>query len=147
MVWFPAFSQVLSLGIKQDRRTMFQAGVNIPVIFKSDKKYDFTIGADYTSKNPLQPSGLSPQITFVQFISDNKHKNFLISANMQAGYLFDFNKDRGNQFRISPCVYVEYLSFLNGKIGYDYLMSSQKGYPFVSIGLGGFLMLRHLKSM
>lgn len=144
---FDGFSQVFSVGAKQDKRTMFQAALNFPVVFDNNKNYDFTIGVDYTSKNHTQPSGLSPQLGFVRYIVDSKYKDFLVSANVQTGYLFDFNRGMGKQFRVSPHLYIEYQSFLNCKIGYDYAMPLQKGYPFVSIGIGGLMMFRHFSIM
>lgn len=140
-------AQIFSLGMKQDKRPMFQAALNVPLVFEKDKKYDFTVGVDYTSKNPKQPSGLAPQIGLVRYIVDNRYKDFLVSANLQTGYLFDFNKGMDNQFRLSPHLYVEYQGVLHCRGGYDYAMPLQKGYPFISIGIGGLMMFRHFSIM
>lgn len=142
-----ASAQIFSLGMKQDRRPMFQAALNLPLVFDNDKNYDFTVGVDYTSENPRQPSGLAPQVGFVRYIVDNRYKDFLVSANVQTGYLFDFNKGIDNQFRVSPHLYVEYQGFFHCRVGYDYAMPLQKGYPFVSIGIGGLMMFRHFSIM
>lgn len=142
-----ASAQILSLGMKQDRRSMFQAALNVPLVFDKDKNYDVTVGVDYTSKNPKQPSGLAPQLGFVRYIVDSKYKNFLVSANVHTGYLFDFNKEMDNQFRVSPHLYVEYQGIFHCRVGYDYAMPLQKGYPFVSIGIGGLMMFRHFSIM
>ena len=142
-----ASAQIFSLGIKQDKRPMFQAALNVPVVFDRDKNYDFTVGVDYSSKNPKQPSGLAPQVGFVRYIVDNRYKDFLVSANVHTGYLFDFNKGMDNQFRVSPHLYVEYQALFNCRIGYDYMMPLQKGYPFISIGIGGLMMFRHFSIM
>ncbi len=142
-----AVAQIFSLGMKQDKRPMFQAALNVPLVFNTDKNYDFTVGVDYTSKNSKQPSGLAPQLGFVRYIVDNRYKDFLVSANVQTGYLFDFNKGMDNQFRVSPHLYVEYQGFFHCRVGYDYAMPLQKGYPFVSIGIGGLMMFRHFSIM
>ncbi|MDR2283646.1 MAG: hypothetical protein LBE37_10575 [Sphingobacterium sp.] len=142
-----ASAQIFSLGMKQDKRPMFQASLNVPLVFDKGKNYDFTVGVDYTSKNPKQPSGLAPQLGYVRYIVDNRYKDFLVSANLQAGYLFDFNKGMDNQFRVSPHLYVEYQGLFHCRVGYDYAMPLQKGYPFVSIGIGGLMMFRHLSFM
>lgn len=137
-------AQVISAGfIKYDKKGMFQATVNYPLLFNKDKSYDFYAGLDYTTKNHEVPSGLAPQLGFAYYIVDSDYKDYLLSANLNAGYLFDFN----NQFRISPHIYFELLSLLNLKAGYDYMMPLGKGYPFVSIGIGGGFMFRHFNIM
>ncbi|SFT02553.1 hypothetical protein [Sphingobacterium wenxiniae] len=139
-------AQVVSVGGKFDKKPMFQASLNAPVFFNKYLPYDIAFGLDYTTRNKEAPSGLQPQVTGMYFIVDNDYKDFLVSANVTAGYLFDFNKQFANQFRVSPHVYFE-IPFCMVKVGYDYTMPLNKGYPFVSVGLGGFLLFRHFKVM
>ncbi|MGB6083390.1 hypothetical protein [Moheibacter sp.] len=140
-------AQVISAGFKYDKKGMFQATVNYPTLFDKNKPFDIYFGLDYTTKNDEIPSGLAPQLGLAYYIVDNDYKDYLLSANLNAGYLFDFNKEFDNQFRISPHIYFELLSLLNLKVGYEYMMPLGKGYPFVSIGIGGGFMFRHFKMM
>ncbi len=91
-------------------------------------------------------SGLQPQVTGMYFLLDEANRNFLISANLTAGYLFDFNKQFAHQVRISPHVYFE-IPLLMVKVGYGYMIPLQKGYPFVSIGIGGFQLFRNVSKI
>ncbi len=140
-------AQIISAGFKYEKRGMFQATVNYPFLFDKEKPYDFYAGADYTTKNEEVPSGLAPQLGFAYYLVDNKTKDFLVSANLNAGYLFDFNPEFENQFRITPHIYFELLSLLNLKVGYEYLMPLNQGFPFISVGIGGGFMFRHFSVM
>lgn len=143
---FHANAQVFNIGGKYSEKSMFQASINVPLLFDKDKPYDFALGLDYTTGNKLAPSGLQPQLTAMYFLVDDKNKSYLVSANLSAGYLFDFNKHFDNEIRVSPHLYLEFI-LMNIKVGYDYLMSSQKGYPFISIGFGGGHLFRHFSVM
>lgn len=136
-------AQILSAGFKYDKKGMFQASLNFPFLLDKEKPYDFYAGVDYTTKNEEMPSGLAPQLGFAYYLVDDKTKDFLISANLNAGYLFDFNEEFDNQFRLTPHIYFELISLLNLKIGYEYWMPLNQGFPFISIGIGGGFMFRH----
>lgn len=114
-------AQVFSLGAKYDKAAMFQASFNVPVLFDKHMPYDFAFGLDYTSPNAKAPSGLQPQFTAMYFLVDDKYKSYNISAGITSGYLFDFNKEFNNQFRVSPYVYTEVFPF-TAKVGHEYVM-------------------------
>lgn len=139
-------AQVFSLGAKYDKAAMFQASFNIPVLFDKYKPYDFAFGLDYTSPNAKAPSGLQPQFTAMYFLVDDKYKSYNISAGITSGYLFDFNKEFNNQFRVSPYVYMEAFPF-TVKVGHEYVMPLNQGQFFVSIGIGGGYLFRHFSIM
>jgi len=126
---------------------MLNITANYPIFIKQNKKFDLLLGTDYTTSNKNVPSGLAPQVTFNYFIVDNSLKDYMIYVGLTKGYLFDFNKDFENQFRITPHIYFEYMGLLNIKTGYDYLFPLKKGYPFISVGLGGLYMNKNLKIM
>ncbi len=136
-------AQVVNVGIKYEERTMFQAGINVPLIFDNTRPFDISYGVDYTSPNARVPSGLQAQTTALYFIIDDE-KLFLLALGLNAGYLFDFNKQFNNQFRFTPHLYTEFFLF-NCKVGYDYMMPFNRGYPAVSIGIGGGYLFRHFK--
>jgi len=92
------------------------------------------------------PSGLQPQFTAMYFLVDDKYKSYNISAGITSGYLFDFNKEFNNQFRVSPYVYMETFPF-NIKVGHEYVMPLNQGQFFVSIGIGGGYLFRHFSIM
>ncbi|SRR5690606_34373301 len=140
-------AQVVSAGFKYDKKGMFHAALNYPFFLDKEKPFDFYAGLDFTTKNNEVPSGLAPQLGFAYYLVDDKAKDFLISANLNAGYLFDFNKEFDNQFRVTPHLYFELLSLLNLRVGYEYLMPFNKGFLFVSIGIGGGFMFRHFSIM
>lgn len=151
VVFFLFFSgflqaQIISLGGKYDQKPMFQAAVNAPVLFDKDRPYDVALGLDYTTPNKKMPSGLQLQVTGMYFVVEDDYKSYLISAGITSGYLFDFNKEFSNQFRLSPHLYAEFGLFVV-KAGYDYLLPLQQGTPFISIGLGGGYLFRHFKIM
>jgi len=139
-------AQVFSLGAKYDKAAMFQASFNVLVLFDKYKPYDFAFGLDYTSPNAKAPSGLQPQFTAMYFLVDDKYKSYNISAGITSGYLFDFNKEFNNQFRVSPYVYMEAFPF-TVKVGHEYVMPLNQGQFFVSIGIGGGYFFRHFSIM
>lgn len=139
-------AQVFGLGAKYDKAAMFQASFNIPVLFDKYKPYDFAFGLDYTSPNAKAPSGLQPQFTAMYFLVDDKYKSYNISAGIASGYLFDFNKEFSNQFRVSAYVYMEAFPFTI-KVGHEYVMPLNQGQFFVSIGIGGGYLFRHFSIM
>ena len=139
-------AQVFSLGAKYDKEAIFHASFNILVLFDKYKPYDFAFGLDYTSLNAKAPSGLQPQFTAMYFLVDDKYKSYNISAGITSGYLFDFNKEFNNQFRVSPYVYMEAFPF-NIKVGHEYAMPLNQGQFFVSIGIGGGYLFRHFSIM
>ncbi|KAA5534284.1 hypothetical protein [Paenimyroides baculatum] len=139
-------AQVFSLGAKYDKAAMFQASFNVPVLFDKYKPYDFAFGLDYTSPNAKAPSGLQPQFTAMYFLVDDKYKSYNISAGITSGYLFDFNKEFNNQFRVSPYVYTEVFPFTI-KVGHEYVMPLNQGQFFISIGIGGGYLFRHFSIM
>ncbi len=149
VVMFSVFvkAQIIHAGAKFDRKLMFNATANYAVFYKDKKPFELMIGADFTTGNDKVPSGLAPQISFGYFIVGDEYKDYMIFGGLTGGYLFDFNKEFENQFRITPHIYFEYMALLNLKIGYDYLMPHHKGYPFISIGIGGLQMFRHFKVM
>lgn len=140
-------AQIFSLGYRQDKKAMFQAEFNYPFLMDKNRPYNFLVGLDYTTPNKAVPSGLSPQLTFGYYVLDDEYKDYLVMAGLGTGYLFDFNKQFDNQFRITPHLYFEYLGLLNLKLGYNYMIPLQKGYPYVSIGVGGFHMFRYFRLM
>lgn len=71
----------------------------------------------------------------------------MILADVSTGYTVSFNSSFENQIRASAFVHADYFSFLNIKFANDYATQINKGYPYVSIGLGGFHMFRHFKIM
>lgn len=137
-------AQLIGAGTKFDKQFMFQANVNYPIKFNASNKYDLAFGVDYTTRNSKAPSGLQPQMTGIVYLLDNKYKSHLIYGGLTAGYLFDFNKEFDNQIRLTPHIYYEYSSLFYIKAGADYATPINKVYPFVSIGIGGGHMLRHL---
>ncbi|MEG1376054.1 MAG: hypothetical protein RSC81_03165 [Myroides sp.] len=139
-------AQIINVGAKYDKAPMFQASINIPVLFDKYKPYDFAFGLDYTSPNANAPSGLQPQFTAMYFLVDDKYKSYNISAGVTSGYLFDFNKEFNNQFRVSPYVYMEAFPF-NIKVGHEYVMPLNQGQFFISIGIGGGYLFRHFSIM
>lgn len=146
LVGGPIHAQVFSLGGKYDKKAMFQAALNVPVLFDKDKPYDVAFGLDYTTPNKNMPSGLQFQVTGMYFLDEGSSKSHLISAGITGGYLLDFNKEFSNQFRFSPHLYAEF-GLLTVKAGYDYLLPLQQGTPFISVGLGGGYLFRHFKIM
>lgn len=139
-------AQIIGLGSKFDKKAMFQATFNAPLIFDKDKPYDVALGIDYTTGNKSVPSGLQVQVTGMIFLDEGRNKSHLLSAGVTTGYLFDFNTNFDNQFRVSPHLYLE-LFPVYIKAGYDYSMPLQKGTPFVSIGIVGGYMFRHFSIM
>lgn len=137
-------AQFIGVGTKFDKQFMFQATANIPIKFDSNYKYDLAFGVDYTTSDDQVPSGLQPQMTGIVYLVDNKYKSYLIYGGLTAGYLFDFNKEFDNQIRLTPHIYYEYSSLFYIKAGADYATPIDKIYPFISIGIGGGHMLRHL---
>lgn len=146
LVGGPIQAQVFSLGGKYDKKAMFQAALNVPVLFDNDKPYDVAFGLDYTTPNKNMPSGLQLRVTGMYFLDEGSSKSHLISAGITGGYLLDFNKEFSNQFRLSPHLYAEF-GLLTVKAGYDYLLPLRQGTPFVSVGLGGGYLFRHFKIM
>lgn len=142
-----ATAQIVNVGGKFQKDLMFQATLNYPFVFDEDSRHEVMFGLDYTSKNNQAPSGLTPQITYGYYVVDHANKDFMIMAGVSTGYVVNLNSTFKCQIRVSPFVYAEYFSFLNVKVGYDYNTQIKKGYPYVSIGLGGFHMLKHLKVM
>lgn len=139
-------AQIINVGAKYDKVAMFQASFNVPVLFDKHKPYDFAFGLDYTSPNAKAPSGLQPQFTAMYFLVDDKYKSYNISAGVTSGYLFDFNKEFNNQFRVSPYIYTEVFPF-NIKVGHEYVMPLNQGQFFISIGIGGGYLFRHFSIM
>ncbi|HLW62959.1 MAG TPA: hypothetical protein VKY33_06115 [Flavobacterium sp.] len=139
-------AQVLGLGWKYDKKPMFQAAFNAPVLFDKNIPYDVAFGLDYTTPNKEVPSGLQLQVTGMYFLDEGSSKSHLISAGLTAGYLIDFNQQFSNQFRLSPHLYAEFVLFVV-KAGYDFLLPLQKATPFISVSLGGGYLFRHFKLM
>ncbi len=139
-------AQLIGIGAKFDKELMFQATVNAPVLFDKDLPYEVSFGVDYTSGNPLLPSGLQFQSIAMYFLDEGSSKSHLVYAGLTAGYLLDFNSRFSNQFRFTPHLYAEW-GFLVFKPGYDYLLPLQKGSPFISVELGGGFLFRHFKLM
>ncbi|SUJ29023.1 Uncharacterised protein [Sphingobacterium spiritivorum] len=139
-----AGAQIINIGYKYEEKSMFQTTINIPFVMDKNKPYEYMAGLDYSTKNALAPSGIAPQLTGGYYIIDDKRKSNILSLQLSAGYLFDLNKNFQNQVRLSPHVYFELNGIFNFKAGYDFLMPLEKGYPYVSIGLGGLLSLRHM---
>lgn len=137
-------AQIISVGYKYEEKSMFQSTVNLPFLMDKNKPYEYMAGIDYTTKNSFAPSGIAPQLTGGYYIIDDKHKSNILSLQLSAGYLFDLNKNFQNQVRLSPHVYFELNGIFNFKAGYDFFMPLEKGYPYVSIGVGGLLSLRHM---
>jgi hypothetical protein len=146
MSW-KAHGQILSLGVKWEEKLMGEASANLPVFWKNDSKFDLMLGVNYTTPNKEFPSGLQPQVTGMYRIVSGEYKDYFLSFNLTSGYLFDFSSEFDHQFRFSPHLYFEYLGFLNLKVGYDYVMPLEKGYPFISIGLGGLYMFKDFRIM
>lgn len=146
-------AQVVSIGMKQNKSTMFQASVNLPLLANassSNESHDYFVGLDYTTKNKHMPSGLQPQFTYAYYLIDDDKKAHILSTNLGAGYLIDFRSksEFQNQFTINPHIYYEYFALLNVRVGYEHMFPFQKGYPYVSVGLGGFVNLfRNFKIM
>ncbi|MBA5793299.1 hypothetical protein H1R17_03105 [Flavobacterium sp. xlx-214] len=140
-------AQIVSVGGKFQKDWMFQTTINYPFVFDEDSRHEVMLGLDYTSKNNQAPSGLTPQITYGYYVVDSAYKDFMVMAGVSTGYTVNLNSAFKSQIRVSPFVYAEYFSFLNVKVGYDYGTQINKGYPYVSIGLGGFHMFRHFKIM
>lgn len=138
----PSYAQLFSIGYKQHKSGMFHTTFNHPLIFDNNKPYELMLGADYTTKNKHMPSGLAPQASFMYYIDGDRRKDYLIGTGLHTGYLFDFNKQFKNQTRVTPFFYYEYIGLVNLKIGYDYMLPSNKGYPFISIGIGGLMMFK-----
>lgn len=136
-------AQLIGVGTKFDKEFMFQANLNVPIKFNSNNKYDLAFGVDYTTPNSEAPSGLQPQMTGIVYLVDDKLKSHLIYGGLTAGYLFDFNEEFDNQFRLTPHIYWEYTSLIYAKVGVDYATPINKVYPFISIGIGGGHMFRH----
>ena len=142
-----ATAQIINVGGKFQKDVMFQATLNYPFVFDESSHHEVMLGVDYTSNNKQFLSGLTPQITYGYYVVDNAYKDFMVMAGVSSGYTVNFNSSFKNQIRVSPFVYAEYFGFLNIKVGYDYATQINKGYPYVSIGLGGFHMFRHFKIM
>lgn len=140
-------AQIASASVKWQEEWMFDASLNYPLFIENDGKFDLMIGANYTTPNSKFPSGLQPQLTGIYRLVDNPTKDYFLSVQLTSGYLIDFTSDFENQFRLSPHFYLEYIGIFNLKMGYDYLMPFNKGYPFVSIGIGGFYMFKDFKIM
>lgn len=137
-------AQLIGAGTKFDKQLMFQANVNYPIKFNPNNKYDLAFGVDYTTRNSEAPSGIQPQMTGIVYLVDDKYKSHLIYGGLTAGYLFDFNQEFDNQFRLTPHLYWEYASLIYTKVGVDYATPINKVYPFISIGIGGGHLIRHL---
>ncbi|GEM_PF-856356 len=142
-----AKSQIVSLGYKQQEKGMFQFSFNYPFVLNRYKPYEVMLGIDYTINNRKAPSGLGPQATFHYYLLDNANSNYLLGVGVSAGYLFDFNKGYANQLRFSPHLYFEYGLLCNLRAGYDLLPTKQRGYPYISIGIGGLHLMRRLRMM
>ncbi|KGE16174.1 hypothetical protein [Sphingobacterium deserti] len=126
---------------------MMQVSLNYPFVLSAYRPFEFMVGIDYTTKNREVSSGLVPQATLHYYLIDDSSNNFLLGVGTGAGYMFDFNTNRNNQIRINPHLYFEYGTILNLRVGYDVMFPNKRGYPFLSIGLGGFHGIRHLKWM
>lgn len=136
--------QIFSVGTKIQKKALFQVTLNHPFVYnKYDTPHEFMLGVDYTTKNKHAPSGILPQATYGYRLVDDRRKPYFVMMGTSVGYNFQLSRGFENQFKISPFLYLEYSGFLNLKVGYDYSTQIQKGYPFVSIGLGGLQMFRH----
>lgn len=140
-------AQVLSVGYKYQEKGMFQATFNYPFLFSSSTHHELMLGVDYTSKNDQASSGLTPQFTYGYYIIDNADNDYTLMVGISTGCNFNFNSTFENQFKVTPFVYTELMGLLNVKVGVDYSVQLQKGYPFLSLGLGGLHLFRHLKMM
>lgn len=58
-----AGAQIINIGYKYEERSMFQTTINIPFLMDKNKTYEYMAGLDYTTKNVLAPSGITPQLT------------------------------------------------------------------------------------
>ena len=137
----------LSNGYKYGEQGMYHVMLNIPFSNASpfySSPFYFYSGLDFTTKNRKVPSGLAPQVGLAYKIVENEDSATLVSANLNAGYLFDFNKKFDNQFRVSPHLYCELVGNIQIRAGYEYMMPFRKGYPFFSIGIGPGIMFPHL---
>ncbi len=142
-----AKSQIINLGYKQQEKGMLQFSFNYPFVLDRYKPYEVMLGIDYTTNNRKAPSGVSPQATFHYYLWDKASSNYLLGVGASAGYLFDFNKAYSNQLRFSPHLYFEYGLLCNVRAGYDLLPAQQRGYPYISIGIGGLHLMRRLRMM
>lgn len=140
-------AQIINLGYKYQEKGMFNATLNYPMIYDRYTHHEFMLGVDYTSKNRKAPSGISPQLTYAYFVVDNSRTNYMLMTGVSTGYQVSMHNPFKNQFKLSPYIYAEFIAVLNLKIGYDYFLPLQKGYPYVSLGLGGLHMFRHLSFM
>ncbi|TDS11666.1 hypothetical protein B0I21_1077 [Sphingobacterium paludis] len=140
-------AQIVSLGYKQQQKPMVQVSLNYPFILSAYSPFEFMVGVDYTTKNKAVPSGFVPQTTLHYYLVDSKRYNYLLAVGAGAGYMFDFNSNHENQIRISPHLYLEYSAILNLRVGYDVMFPNNRGYPFISIGIGGLHGFRHMKWM
>lgn len=144
--YFPVAAQIVNIGYKYQEKGMFQTSFNYPFLYDGSS-HEWMLGIDYTSKNDKAPSGITPQITYGYYLKDNPNSDYFIMTGITAGYQFSLHKSYENQFKITPYVYGELIGIVNIKIGYDYMLPLQKGYPFVSVGIGGLHMFRHLRFM
>lgn len=143
----PSYAQLINLGYKYQEKGMFNATINYPMIYDRHTHHELMLGIDYTTKNTKAPSGISPQLSYGYFLVDNSRTNYLLMAGLSTGYQVTLHNPYKNQFRVSPYIYTELVAVFNLKVGYDYMMPLQKGYPFISIGIGGLHMFRHLNFM
>lgn len=143
-----ADAELFSLGTKYQEKLMFHATVNYPFVYSKYKMpHEFMLGVDYTTKNMYAPSGVMPQATYAVRVVDKDRVDYFLMAGTSVGYNFQLSSNYKNQVKVSPFVYLEYGAVLNLKVGYDYSTQLGKGYPFVSIGIGGLHMFRNFTIM
>lgn len=140
----PLEAQVLSLGAKAQKQVMFQTVAHYVLGDGSSRSaHAYMLGVDYTTKNKYAPSGIMPQATYGYRLWEEKRSDFFVMVGSSAGYNFQLSRDFPHQIKVSPFVYAEYLGVINVKMGYDYAPKINTGYPFISLGLGGFLAFRN----
>lgn len=108
-------------------------------------------GLEYSTSGGAKMSGLNIKpIQFSTFISEDLYNNnpFTILLGVDAGYLFDFRKNRQNAIVLTPNFHFDY-KVVYLKTGYDFDVSHGRSQFFIRVGaclsLGSFKVVENTK--
>lgn len=148
----PAYSQLLGLGGQYAQNSDGQFFVNaaLPTFTKHNalRLYNLS-GLEYTTSGGAKMSGLQLKpIQLSSYMSDHIFYNspVTISVGVDAGYLFDFRRERQNTILLTPNFYLDYKIFFL-KTGYEWDALHGNNQFFVRAGIGFALgTMKHFRA-
>lgn len=151
VIYLPAYAQLFGLGGQYAEHSDGQFFVNValPTYTKSNSLRFFNMsGLEYTTGGNANMSGLQVKpIQLSTYLSDRifYESPFVVSLGVDAGYLFDFRRNRSNTIVLTPNIYVDYkIFFIKG--GYEFDTFHGNHQYFVRAGIGFALgTMKHFK--